>query len=76
MTAPATVYRIISRVHVSQWDDQLQEAVPGWSLKVLWISTGTVLPVFVPDTSYTPDNIDRLTRAAGATDEAVHQLGG
>lgn len=75
MTAPATVYRIISRVHVSQWDDQLQEAVPGWSLKVLWIKTGTVLPIFVPDTQYTPENIDRLTRAAGATDDAVHALG-
>lgn len=75
MTEPATVYRIISRVHVSQWDDQLQEAVPGWTLKVLWIRTGTVLPIFVPDQSYTPENIDTLVRAAGAKDDAVHALG-
>lgn len=76
MTDQPTVYRIVQRNHVAQWSDQLQQAVPGWDLRVLWASTGTILPVFVPDTVYTPDNIDRMIRDAGAVDERVHALGG
>lgn len=75
MTAPATTYRIISRTHVNQWNDQLQAAVAGWELKALWIATGTVIPIFLPDTQYTPENIDRLIRAAGELDSQVHALG-
>jgi hypothetical protein len=71
-----TVYRIVSRVHVNKWDDALQQAVPGWDVRALWVRTGTVLPVFVPDTQYTPENIDQLVRAAGAKDDAIHALGG
>lgn len=76
MSSTPTVYRIVQRNHVAQWSDQLQQAVPGWDLRVLWASTGTILPVFVPDTVYTPDNIDRMIRDAGAVDERVHALGG
>lgn len=78
-TAPAAsssgAYRIVSRYHVNQWDDALQATVPGWIVKALWFSTGTVLPVFVPDASYTAANVDTLVRAAGAKDEEIHQLG-
>lgn len=76
MTEEKTAYRIISRSHVNQWSDALQAAVPGWDIRALWLRTGTVIPVFVPDASYTPDNVDALIRAAGATDEAIHALGG
>lgn len=76
MTDQPTVYRIVQRNHVAQWSDQLQQAVPGWDLRVLWASTGTILPVFVPDTVYTTENIDTMIRDAGAKDEAVHALGG
>lgn len=76
MTEPATAYRIIQRNHVSQWNEQLQQAVPGWDLRVLWAKTGTVLPVFVPDTIYTAENVDRMVRDAGRLDEQMHALGG
>jgi hypothetical protein len=76
MTDTPTTYRRLSAVHVNKWDDQLQAAVPGWELKYLWIRTGTVLPVFVPDAVYTPENVDVLVRAAGATDDRMHALGG
>lgn len=76
MSDTPTVYRIVSRVHVNKWDDALQQAVPGWDVRALWVRTGTVLPVFVPDTQYTPENIDQLVRAAGAKDDAIHALGG
>lgn len=71
----STVYRIVSRVHVNRWSDELQSAVPGWELRALWIATGTVLPVFVADVNYTAENVDRLIRAAGRTDEQIHGLG-
>jgi hypothetical protein len=71
-----TAYVIVQRNHVAQWSDALQQAVPGWDLRVQWVKTGTILPVFVPDTVYTPENIDTLIRAAGALDERVHALGG
>lgn len=76
MTEQTTAYRIVSRVHVNRWDDGLQAAVPGWDVRALWIKTGTVLPVFVPDASYTPENVDALIRNAGAVDERIHGLGG
>ena len=76
MTADAPLYRIIQRTHISQWDDRLQQAVPGWDIRALWVSTGTVLPVFVPDSDFTPENVDQLIRHAGEKDNAIHSLGG
>lgn len=76
MTDQTVAYRIVSRVHVNQWSAELQQAVPGWDIRAQWIGTGTILPVFVPDASYTPENVDVLIRAAGAKDEQIHGLGG
>jgi hypothetical protein len=36
----ATTYRIVSRVHVNQWSNELQQAVPGWDVRVYWVKTG------------------------------------
>lgn len=69
-------YRILSRVHVNRWDDGLQTTVPGWEIKALWLATGTILPVFVPDASYSAQTVDALIRAAGALDSQIHSLGG
>jgi hypothetical protein len=75
MTDTTPTYRIVSRVHVNRWVDDLQAAVPGWELKAQWFPTGTFLPVFVADANYTPDNVDAIIRAAGARDERIHALG-
>lgn len=72
----AGTYRIVSRVHVNQWSNELQQAVPGWDIRALWVSTGTVLPVFVPDSQYTAENVDAFVRHAGAIDDQIHKLGG
>lgn len=69
-------YRIVSRYHVNEWSDDLQATIPGWRIKAQWISTGTILPVFVPDASYTPESVDATIRHAGAVDQAMHSLGG
>lgn len=74
--AQPTTYRIVSRVHVNRWDDSLQTTVPGWEIKALWLRTGTVLPVFVPDQAFTAPNVDALIREAGARDDQIHALGG
>jgi hypothetical protein len=76
MSDTPAVYRIIQRLHVNQWSDDLGRAVPGWEIKALWNKTGTVLPIFLPDSSYTAENVDTLLRAAGARDEQIHELGG
>jgi hypothetical protein len=76
MSDTPTAYRIVSRLHVNQWDNALQQAVAGWQVKALWLKTGTILPVFVPDSAFTAENVDALIRSAGATDDAIHALGG
>jgi len=79
-TAPdastATVYRIVSRVHVNQWSNELQQAVPGWDIRAYWVKTGVTLPVFVPDSAYTAEHVDAMIRHAGTLDEQMHTLGG
>lgn len=76
MSDSPTAYRIVSRVHVNRWDEALQAAVAGWDIRALWVKTGTVIPVFVPDASYTAENVDALVRIAGAKDDQIHSLGG
>lgn len=74
MTDQVKPYQLISRTHVNQWVPGLQQTVPGWQITAQWLKTGTYLPVFVPDASYTPENVDTLIRLAGATDEQIHAL--
>lgn len=76
MTDQPPAYKIVSRVHVNRWNEALQTVIPGWDLRALWRSTGTFLPVFVPDSNYTAENVDALIRNAGATDDKIHALGG
>lgn len=75
MSDQTPTYSIISRNHVSKWNGQLQRAEQGWELVARWEATGTLLPVFVPDDRYTPDQVDAAIRALGAKDDAIHKLG-
>lgn len=75
MTTPARDYSILSRTHIDKYDPAVQTVVSGWQLKVLWASTGTVLNVFVPDASYSPDTVDAEIRAQGALDDQIGTLG-
>jgi hypothetical protein len=49
--------------------------VPGWDVRVYWVKTGTTIPVFVPDSQYTAENLDTVIRHFGAIDEQIHALG-
>lgn len=69
-------YRIVSKTHVNQWSNELQQAVPGWDIRIYWVKTGSTIPIFVPDSQYTADNVDKIARHFGAVDEQVHALGG
>lgn len=75
MSPSVPTYTIVSRVHVSQWVNDLQETVPGWLIKARWNATRSILPVFVPDDVYTPETVDSAIRAAGAVDSQIHALG-
>lgn len=76
MTGAAPAYRRVAWAHVNKWDPLLQDTVSGWEGKFLWVSTGNILPVFIDDAHYTPENLDALVRAAGALEDATHKLGG
>lgn len=75
MSPADAAYSIISRSHVNHWDNGLQRAVAGWEIAARWTSTGTILPVFVADANYTPDQVDAAIKAAGVKDEAIEKLG-
>lgn len=75
MTQPGRKYRIVTRVHINQWNEPLQSVIPGWDIRALWYPTGTILPVFVPDTNYSPEVADSLIKQAGEKDDAIHALG-
>jgi hypothetical protein len=75
MSEAEAVYRIIQRLEIPRWSDDLQRTVTGWEVKAKWLKTGTVLTVFVPSDLYTAENLDVLLRTAGAKDEQVERLG-
>ena len=75
MADATTVYTIMTSVHVNQWNQQLQRAESGWEVEALWAATNTVIPVFLPDAQYTPENVDKAIRDAGAVVSQVHALG-
>lgn len=75
MTQPAARYRIVSRVHINKWSDELQGVIPGWDIRALWLKTGTMLPVFCPDAQFSAENVDRLIVNAGERDDSIHALG-
>jgi hypothetical protein len=75
MSETAPVYRIIQRLEIPRWSDDLQRTVTGWEVKAKWLKTGTVLTVFLPSEAYTAENLDALLRNAGALDEQIHRLG-
>lgn len=76
MANAAPTYRIVGNIHITKWDDALQEAVSGHQIKAMWFATQHVLQLFVPDTVYSVANVDQLVREAGAKDESVSALGG
>lgn len=76
MSDTPSTYAILTKTHVNQWDNDLRTAVPGWQLQVKWNATSQVIPVFIPDSQYTPDQVNARILAAGAKDEAISNLGG
>lgn len=64
-------YRIVSETHEAKWDNQLQQTVEGWTVKALWISTQTIIPVFVPDTHDLVKGVEQLVLAKGAELDAL-----
>ena len=74
MTDTATKpYTIVGTpIHQVQWSEELQENVPGWLVRGRWNKTGTIIPVFVPDTADLPSTADTLIRAQGAQIDTLH----
>lgn len=70
-TAP---YSWIDRTPTDYFDPVLNESVRGIRLRVVWTATGTPLTVYLPLTSYTPDQVDAAIKAAGAKEDAIAGL--
>lgn len=68
-------YSVVSQIHVNQWEPALQQVVPGWQFQVRDSVTGTIVPVFVADTDYTPANVQTVIEAALTPVRQIAQLG-
>lgn len=68
-------YRVVSQVHINQFDSNTGQVVPGWNITVRDSITGTVVPVFVPDANYGPEQARALIEHALGKVRAVHGLG-
>ena len=66
MSAAVKPYQVVSENHTVTWDVGLQQSVPGWEVKAVWLATNTIIPVFVPDTADLVAGTDQLVRAKGA----------
>lgn len=59
-------------VHTSQWVEDQQKVIPGWKVVARWTPTGTIIPVFVPDSADLSLTSDALIRYQGAQLEKLH----
>lgn len=75
MDAPATDYTIVSQVHQNKWDERLGRVVEGWEYRVLDLQTDTTIPVFVPASLRTPENVRVIIERELAPVREIHQLG-
>jgi len=62
-------------IHQNQWDPAVQAVVSGWTVRARWLSTGAIIPVFVPDTDDLVSTADTLIRFTGAQLDALAAKG-
>lgn len=75
MSTPERGYTVISQTHINQLDPDSGTVVPGWEVKVRDGQTGVIVPVFVPDSVYGPEQAKALIDHALAQVRSVHSLG-
>lgn len=68
-------YGVIRQVHLNGVDPDTGSIVPGWSVEVRDAVTGTLVPIFIPDSKYSPGNAQILIEAALESVRGVHSLG-
>ena len=68
-------YRVMRQVHINELDRASGQVVPGWQITVRDLHTGTVVPVFVADDLYSPDNARQIIEASLEQIRGVHALG-
>lgn len=71
--SPDKPYQLLGTpVHENRWSEAEQAVVPGWRIRATWLATGTVVPVFVPDSADLVSTADTLIRFAGAQLDELH----
>ena len=65
-------YSILTETHENRWNEQLQTVQSGWKVTAQWLDTGTIIPVFVPDSADLVSTADALIRQQGAQIDALH----
>lgn len=68
------VQHIVSQVHINQLDSATGTVVSGWEIKVRDPQTNVIVPVFVPDTAYSPENVQTAVAYKLEQVRAVHAL--
>lgn len=72
-TATGRPYIILGTpVHENRWVEEAQAVVGGWAVRAKWLATGTVIPVFVPDTADLVKTTDSLVRHYGDQLNTLH----
>jgi hypothetical protein len=74
VTQPTKDYNVTGQVHLNNLNAD-GTVTPGWQVTVMDTKTQTSIPVFVPDTNYTPEGVDIMVRHVLERVRAVHQLG-
>lgn len=65
-TSTGRPYVIIGKpIHENRWVEEAQAVVPGWAVRARWLSTGAIIPVFVPDDADLVQTVDQLVRHYG-----------
>lgn len=59
-------------IHENRWVEESQAVVSGWAVRAKWLQTGTVIPVFVPDSADLVQTSDQLIRHYGAQLDTLH----
>jgi hypothetical protein len=75
-TAPTKPYELVGApVHVNRFDDTTQKVVTGWEVQARWLANGSIVTVFVDDSSDLAAGADALIRYQGEQLDNLHAMG-
>lgn len=62
-------------VHENRWVEELQQVVPGTTVRARWLADNAIITVFVPDSDDLVSTADQLIRFRGEQLDRLHSMG-